>query len=820
MQQILTDKSSSAEAIEKFRQIIIHPPEPPPTDDDRSLSDQVVTKAESEIITSRNNKEHHDCDWQADFAKFDPHQSDYQSDLQVTSVDSQNLVCNTLVNVSSDQTESLSSATKKESSESFEEPNTSRANSSSQSSSEVKNWKSKAGSALKTGAVAVGAIAAAPILLPALGASALAAKVKGATKGKGTKFSAEAEEEKPLLDLAPEDLIEGAPAPGSDFAPDSLEVQTPTPLRSKDTPVSEDPPYFTPVKEGATDYAHVEKEVSELTPETPVIPTSESDLINTQKEIQSEKTSDLTPAAQEIRSDCAPAAIEDQPDFAPAAIEDQLDFAPTLNQEDSEDEVDFVRTVDPIEEEPAQLTPPNPTKFAPVDEFTPLTTDQPTKSTTELTSEFTPEEESAPVILSEKGYTFDDLVNPEDKLDQELESQESFGSESQEVSLASKEVTPVSREATPAQDLSVVDIQKVEPDSLQVAPENQEVAPGNLEVAPEIQEVAPEKQEFAPENQVGAPEKLEVASDCKDFKSEVSSVVPENSAPEIQKVLPEAQNVAPEQKLSGASQAKESSPENLNLETVSDHQKSIWDKAAEIDIPSEVHLSFEEEESEDLTSSPTQQKINDQPISKVGVNSSKLSKAETDFQIEQPTEQKEEKENQVSSSSQRLDYKVTKEDPAETSSANFAPQFHETTKEAQVYEDACLIKHSIDTESFQTETQESSSWKSTAGAVLKTSALAVGAVAGAAFVLPALGASAVAGSIASAGAGAASVSATGFATATAAAATTAAATAVAVKSATSGSEEITESAEQTEIDEVKGQENREDNRLISSSSEA
>ena len=796
MQQILTDKSSSAEAIEKFRQIIIHPPEPPPTDDDRSLSDQVVTKAESEIITSRNNKEHHDCDWQADFAKFDPHQSDYQSDLQVTSVDSQNLVCNTLVNVSSDQTESLSSATKKESSESFEEPNTSRANSSSQSSSsEVKNWKSKAGSALKTGAVAVGAIAAAPILLPALGASALAAKVKGATKGKGTKFSAEAEEEKPLLDLAPEDLIEGAPAPGTDFAPDSLEVQTPTPLRSKDIPVSEDQPYFTPVKEGATGFAPVEKEVSELTPDTPVIPTSESDLINTQKEIQSEKTSDLTPAAQEIRSDCAPATIEDQPDFAPA-----------LNQEDSEDEVDFVRTVDPIEEEPAQLTPPNPTKFAPVDEFTPLTTDQPTKSTTELTSEFTPEEESAPVILSEKGYTFDDLVNPEDKLDQELESQESFGSESQELSLASKEVTPVSREATPAQDLSIVDIQKVEPDSLQVAPENQEVAPEN--------------QEVAPENQVGAPEKLEVASECKDFKSEVSSVVPENSAPEIQKVLPEAQNVAPEQKLSGASQAKESSPENLNPETVSDHQKSIWDKAAEIDIPSEVHLSFEEEESEDLTSSPTQQKINDQPISKVGVNSSKLSKAETDFQIEQPTEQKEEKENQVSSSSQRLDYKVTKEDPAETSSANFAPQFHETTKEAQVYEDACLIKHSIDTESFQTETQESSSWKSTAGAVLKTSALAVGAVAGAAFVLPALGASAVAGSIASAGAGAASVSATGFATATAAAATTAAATAVAVKSATSGSEEITESAEQTEIDEVKGQENREDNRLISSSSEA
>ena len=798
MQQILTDKSSSAEAIEKFRQIIIHPPEPPPTDDDRSLSDQVVTKAESEIITSRNNKEHHDCDWQADFAKFDPHQSDYQSDLQVTSVDSQNLVCNTLVNVSSDQTESLSSATKKESSESFEEPNTSRANSSSQSSSsssEVKNWKSKAGSALKTGAVAVGAIAAAPILLPALGASALAAKVKGATKGKGTKFSAEAEEEKPLLDLAPEDLIEGAPAPGTDFASDSFEVQTPTPLRSKDIPVSEDQPYFTPVKEGATGFAPVEKEVSELTPDTPVIPTSESDLINTQKEIQSEKTSDLTPAAQEIRSDCTPSTIEDQPDFAPA-----------LNQEDSEDEVDFVRTVDPIEEEPAQLTPPNPTKFAPVDEFTPLTTDQPTKSTTELTSEFTPEEESAPVILSEKGYTFDDLVNPEDKLDQELESQESFGSESQELSLPSKEVTSVSREATPSQDLSIVDIQKVEPDSLQVAPENQEVAPEN--------------QEVAPENQVGAPEKLEVASDCKDFKSEVSSVVPENSAPEIQKVLPEAQNVAPEQKLSGASQAKESSPENLNLETVSDHQKSIWDKAAEIDIPSEVHLSFEEEESEDLTSSPTQQKINDQPISKVGVNSSKLSKAETDFQIEQPTEQKEEKANQVSSSSQRLDYKVTKEDPAETSSANFAPQFHETTKEAQVYEDACLIKHSIDTESFQTETQESSSWKSTAGAVLKTSALAVGAVAGAAFVLPALGASAVAGSIASAGAGAASVSATGFATATAAAATTAAATAVAVKSATSGSEEITESAEQTEIDEVKGQENREDNRLISSSSEA
>merc|ERR1712004_312119 len=164
-------------------------------------------------------------------------------------------------------------------------------------------------------------------------------------------------------------------------------------------------------------------------------------------------------------------------------------------------------------------------------------------------------------------------VNPEDKLDQELESQESFGSESRE----------------------------------------------------------------------GALEKLEVASDCKDFKSEVSSVVPENSAPEIQKVLPEAQNVAPEQKLSGASQAKESSPENLNPETVSDHQKSIWDKAAEIDIPSEVHLSFEEEESEDLTSSPTQQKITDQPISKVGANSSKLSKAETDFQIEKPPEKKKKK---------------------------------------------------------------------------------------------------------------------------------------------------------------------------------
>ena len=273
---------------------------------------------------------------------------------------------------------------------------------------------------------------------------------------------------------------------------------------------------------------------------------------------------------------------------------------------------------------------------------------------------------------------------------------------------------------------------------------------------------------------------------------------------------------------SGANQT----PKNLNSETVSDHQKSIWDKAAEIDIPSEVHLSFEEEEeSEDLTSSPTHpQKINDQPISKVGVNSPKLSK---DSEIEQPTEQKEEeKENQVSSSSsQRLDYQVTKEEET----ANFeackvtpdAPQFHQTTKEAQVYEDACLIKHSIDTESFQAETQESSSWKSTAGAVLKTGALAVGAVAGAAFVLPALGASAVAGSIATAGAGAASVSATSFATATAAAATTAAATAVAVKSAaTGGSEEITEiteSAEQTEIDEVKGQENRQDNRLISSS---
>ena len=729
----MTDKSSSAEAIEKFRQIIIHPAEPPPTDDDRSLSDQVVTKAESEIITSRNNKEHREV--KPDFAKLDPHQSDFKSDLPVTSVDSQNLLCNTLVNVSSDQTESLSSATtKKEStSESFQ-----TANSSSQS--KVKNWKSKAGSALKTGAVAVGAIAASPILLPALGASALAAKVKGATKGKYTKVNTDAEEE----DFTPEDLNEGVAPVVTEYRFDTLEVQTSTPLRSKDTPVNEGSS-----EPDSTSFAPVEKGVSELAPETPVISTSESDLVNTQKEIQSEKTSDLTPVAQEIRSDCAPAtAIEDQPDFAPA-----------LNQENSADEVDFVRTVDPIEEEPAQLTPPNPTKFAPVDEFTPLTTDQPTKSTTESTSELTPEDESAPVTetitVIEKGYTFDDLVHPEDKLDQELESQEG----------ASKEPAPVSREETPAQDLSIVDLKKV---------------------APEIQEVVPEK-----------------------------------SAPEIQKVCPEAQNVAPVQAISksGANQA----PKNLNSETVSDHQKSIWDKAAEIDIPSEVHLSFEEE-SEDLTSSPTHpQKINDQPISKVGVNSPKLSK---DSEIEQPTEQKEEeKENQVSSSSSlRLDYQVTKEEET----ANFeackvtpdAPQFHQTTKEAQVYEDACLIKHSIDTESFQAETQESS-WKSTAGAVLKTGALAVGAVAGAAFVLPALGASAVAGSIATAGAGAASVSATSFATATAAAATTAAATAVAVKSAaTGGSEEITEiteSAEQTEIDEVKGQENRQDNRLISSS---
>ena len=752
----MTDKSSSAEAIEKFRQIIIHPAEPPPTDDDRSLSDQVVTKAESEIITNRNNKEHREV--KPDFAKFDPHQSDlYQSDLQVTSVDSQNLLCNTLVNVSSDQTESLSSATTKKESTSESLPDTSRANSSSQS--KVKNWKSKAGSALKTGAVAVGAIAASPILLPALGASALAAKVKGATKGKYTKVNTDAEEE----DFAPEDLNEGVAPVVTEYRFDTLEVQTSIPLRSKDTPFNEGSSDYTPVKPDSARFAPVDiKGVSELAPETPVISTSESDLINTQKEFQSEKTSDLTPVAPEIRSDSTPAT----------AIEDQSDFAPALNQVDSVDEVDFVRTVDPIEEEPAQLTPPNPTKFAPVDEFTPLTTDQPTKSTPEAPSELTPEDESAPVTetitVIEKGYTFDDLVNPEDKLDQELESQESFGSESQEGSLASKEVTPVSREVTPAQDLLIAEVQKV---------------------APEIQEVAPEK-----------------------------------SAPEIQKVCPEAQNVAPVQAISksGANQT----PKNLNSETVSDHQTSIWDKAAEIDIPSEVHLSFEEEEeSEDLTSSPTHpQKINDQPISKVGVNSPKLSK---DSEIEQPTEQKEEeKENQVSSSSsQRLDYQVTKEEET----ANFeackvtpdAPQFHQTTKEAQVYEDACLIKHSIDTESFQAETQESSSWKSTAGAVLKTGALAVGAVAGAAFVLPALGASAVAGSIATAGAGAASVSATGLATATAAAATTAAATAVAVKSAaTSGSEEITEiteSAEQTEIDEVKGQENRQDNRLISSS---
>ena len=757
----MTDKSSSAEAIEKFRQIIIHPAEPPPTDDDRSLSDQVVTKAESEIITSRNNKEHREV--KPDFANL--HQSDlYQSDLQVTSVDSQNLLCNTLVNVSSDQTESLSSATTKKESTSESFPDTSRANSSHQS--KVKNWKSKAGSALKTGAVAVGAIAASPILLPALGASALAAKVKGATKGKYTKVNTDAEEE----DFAPEDLNEGVAPVVTEYRFDTLEVQTSTPLRSKDTPVNEGSS-----EPDSTSFAPVEKGVSELAPETPVISTSESDLVNTQKEIQSEKTSDLTPVAQEIRSDCAPAtAIEDQPDFAPA-----------LNQENSADEVDFVRTVDPIEEEPAQLTPPNPTKFAPVDEFTPLTTDQPTKSTPEATSELTPEDESAPVTetitVIEKGYTFDDLVHPEDKLDQVSESQESFESESQEGSLDRKEATPVSREVTPAQDLSIAEVQKV-------APEIQDATPESLQVAPEIQEVAPEK-----------------------------------SAPEIQKVCPEAQNVAPVQTISnsGANQT----PKNLNSETVSDHQKSIWDKAAEIDIPSEVHLSFEEEEeSEDLTSSPTHpQKINDQPISKVGVNSPKLSK---DSEIEQPTEQKEEeKENQVSSSSSlRLDYQVTKEEET----ANFeackvtpdAPQFHQTTKEAQVYEDACLIKHSIDTESFQAETQESS-WKSTAGAVLKTGALAVGAVAGAAFVLPALGASAVAGSIATAGAGAASVSATSFATATAAAATTAAATAVAVKSAaTGGSEEITEiteSAEQTEIDEVKGQENRQDNRLISSS---
>ena len=190
----MTDKSSSAEAIEKFRQIIIHPAEPPPTDDDRSLSDQVVTKAESEIITSRNNKEHREV--KPDFAKLDPHQSDFKSDLQVTSVDSQNLLCNTLVNVSSDQTESLSSATTKKESTSESLPDTSRANSSSQS--KVKNWKSKAGSALKTGAVAVGAIAASPILLPALGASALAAKVKGATKGKGTKFEVAAQVQQEL----------------------------------------------------------------------------------------------------------------------------------------------------------------------------------------------------------------------------------------------------------------------------------------------------------------------------------------------------------------------------------------------------------------------------------------------------------------------------------------------------------------------------------------------------------------------------------------------------------------------------------------------
>ena len=45
---------------------------------------------------------------------------------------------------------------------------------------------------------------------------------------------------------------------------------------------------------------------------------------------------------------------------------------------------------------------------------------------------------------------------------------------------------------------------------------------------------------------------------------------------------------------------------------------------AEID---DVPSSFKAEETEDLTPSPKQQKINDQPISKVGVNFQELSKA-------------------------------------------------------------------------------------------------------------------------------------------------------------------------------------------------
>ena len=762
LHQILTDNPSSTEAIEKFRQIIIHPPiaaEPaPPTDDDRSLSDQVVTKAESEIITSRNNKEHHDIIVETDFAKADHQSSEscYRSDL-ATSVDSQSLLCNTLVNVSPDQKESLSSATRSESLDSEERAT----NSSSEKAKD--SWKSKAGAVLKTSAVAVGAIAASPILLPALGASALAAKVKGAKKGtEGAKFSAEEER---ALDLASEDFEEIK----TDFTPvesegqsEKTEVQTPAPAASKDRPdIAEDTQGFTPLKEG---FAPVERKVSEFSSETPSTPTttpgyetapSESDLNVYPKEIPSESSS-----------------LQQYSDLTPVSPENEPDWAPALNQGDSnlpsEDQVDFVRTVDPIEEEPfAPLTNPNPTKNTPVGDLTPLATDQPTKSTTPLVTdqptkstpeqltEVAPEKESAPVTESvtviEKGYTFEDLVQPENNQKSELESQ-TFKSDCQ---ISQEEDTPVSIKSTP-------------PESIQVQKEE------------------PKHQEFAPTDQKVPP----VLEESK------TSITPD----EIEKgsVLK-----------TGAKQPS-SAPEKLESE------KSIWDKAAEID---DVPSSFEAEETEDLTPSPTQQKINDQPISKVGVNSQELSKA---VEIEQPTEQKEEEEeNQVSSSSQRLDYKVTKEEETRVESANFGKDSEkensEISQEAQEYENACLIKHSVDTESFQAETTETTSdWKSKAGTVLKTGALAVGAVAGAAFVLPALGASAVAGSIASAGAGAASVSATGFATATAAAASTAAATAVAVKSATSGGSAPEEETE-TLDDDVKGQENRiTDNKPISS----
>ena len=955
MSQILSE-NPSFEAVEKFRQIIIQTPTP--TDDPRrSLSDQVVTKAESEITEVHDNTED-----SKEIAKVDGWQklsqtSDecYQDDHLAQSVVSQVATfrqdsSQTLVTVTADHN------SKKSDDQSLDHSEYSHSESDSpqtgvtyvfediseqpQPTSEQtqlkksSNWKSKAGSVLKTSAVAVGAVVAAPIVLPALGASKLAGKFRKSGSDKSEYQGVPTEdfgveiispEQERELDFTEQELAEFAElkrqaleiSKASEFTPVQESATSEfTPVQesktSEFTPATEQSETFesTAVKQSestestlrepsqTTYFASVDyTETSEFAPvktEEITDSASKQDSKSTEQDFSPVNQSEVSNSTPVNQSETTKATSLQESSLKPQHLGQNLEF--TSDSKEGKVEVISKSTTDSQREtsipkqdlleldlpEKSDIIKPVTSEFTPVSEGTSKSTpDQQDDGQPKVSAEYQESSQSSAqsankssIFESDAKDTTDFTPEAQGELSDNQPSQESF---------ATLKDSP---SKTP-EGLNLSESEFQESSNLKTLDQNSEFTPkDSSSKSKEFEQTSTESQkspEFAPcdpskdsqeqiheSNSESAPSEsktgtnLYISEDQVDFIRKVDPIQeefepltqPNTTLTNVEEVTTDTQKQSTKSttEFTPHSPAEEEPLTQVESQqqshSKSEAQKSIWEKAGEIDIPSP------QKESEEEPLTVASKKINDQAISEVGVNSPKaISAAETEKQP-RPTVQKgsEIAENQVSSCSfqEGSDYSEETEIRANfginKNSEEFTPGLEaelQFTKEAQVYEDACLIKqHSVESlensPTFQeslaqaqtSEVQSESTWKSKASVVLKTSAIAVGAVAASAIVLPALGASALAAAggsaasaIATASAGAGVAGATGAAgvTATGIATAAAASTAVGVAAVKSVSSEAEpgEVHSDTEL-ETKGQEKSEtaetdDNRLLSSS---